>query len=163
MKLNLDTLAFGRSVLDVDETYRLELDEGDAGEVHLQGELAVNNTDSRILVGGQLTAVGATDCDRCLESFELNYTAIVDVVIVRDNYEGRDARSEGSTWTEHQARGVIDLEPALREAALLTVPQKMVCRDDCLGICVHCGANRNEADCDCDQEIVDPRWDGLPS
>jgi uncharacterized protein len=163
MKLNLDTLAFGRSAEDVDETYRLDLEEGDAGEVRIRGELTVDNTEGRVVIGGTLESVGKADCDRCLLPFDMVYQADVSIVVVREGVEFADMAEEGTVWTEHQARGVIDLGPPLREAALLTMPQKMICRDDCRGICVHCGANRNEADCACDQDIVDPRWDGLPS
>ncbi len=163
MKLNLDTLAFGRSIEDIDVVYRLDLEEGNAGEVRLRGDLAVDNTDGRVVINGKLEAVGAADCDRCLQHFDMCYQADVNIVVVREGLEYAETAEEGTVWTEHQARGEIDLGPALQEAALLTMPQKMICRENCRGICAHCGANRNEADCDCDQDIVDPRWDGLPS
>lgn len=159
--LNLDNLAFGRTVLDVDEICRLDLDEGDAGEVCLRGELAVDNAERRIVIHGKLDVIGPAECDRCLEPFELAWVADVDAVVVRDPVDGET--EDGKAWTVHQARGVVDLMPALKEAALLTLPLKMVCRENCLGICAHCGANRNKADCGCDQEITDPRWDALPS
>ena len=56
-----------------------------------------------------------------------------EIAIVRDDRV--DEEEEGSAWTVHQARGPVDLTPALKEAALLTLPQKMVCREDCRGIC----------------------------
>ncbi len=165
--LNLDALAAGRSVLDIDRECRLDLDEGDAGEVRLQGALEVDNAASRVIVRGELEIAGSAACDRCLEFFELDWVAEVDAVVVRDitgGDPGDDADGdEGSAWTVHQTQGEVDLEPLVREAALLTLPQKMLCREDCLGICAHCGANRNQSDCGCDQEITDPRWDGLPS
>ncbi len=161
MKLNLDTLPGGRSNLTVDEACRLELEDGDAGEVRLEGELRVDGTASRVSIQGELAVTGSAECDRCLLGFELAYGADVDVVIVRDGRQ--EDGDEGTAWTVHQSRGVVDLTPALTEAALLTLPQKMICREDCLGICPSCGADRNARDCDCDHEISDPRWDGLPS
>ncbi|MBC8423079.1 DUF177 domain-containing protein [bacterium] len=161
MKLNLDILPGGRSNLTVDETCRLDLDEGDAGEVRLGGELQVDGTASRVSIQGDLDVSGSAECDRCLTGFELVYSADVNVVIVRDSRQ--DDGDEGTAWTAHQSRGVVDLTPALKEAALLTLPLKKICREDCLGICPHCGANRNDRDCDCDHEISDPRWDDLPS
>jgi len=161
MKLNLDTLPSGRSPLEVDETYRLDLEEGDAGVVRMCGGLHVDTTDSRVSVRGDLVVAGEGVCDRCLARFAMSYAADVEIVIVRDDRV--DEGEDGSAWTVHQARGVVDLEPALKEAALLTLPQKMVCREDCRGICTHCGADLNEKPCGCDQEITDPRWDGLPS
>ena len=165
MKLNLDTLPPGRSELPVTGTYRLDLEEGDAGEVTVSGELRVDATEGRVLVRGDLRVAGTAECDRCLSAFALSYVADVDIVIVRDARGGdpADDAEEGTAWTEHQARGEVDLAPALKEAALLTLPQKMVCREDCRGICAHCGVDRNVEACDCDQEITDPRWDALPS
>jgi uncharacterized protein len=64
-------------------------------------------------------------------------------------------------WILYQVRGEVDLDEPLREAALLDLPIKRVCRDDCLGICPDCGADRNVKDCDCPREPVDPRWAGL--
>ena len=134
------------------------------GDARLRGELTVDNTESRVLIRGELDVCGRAECDRCLERFDLCWTAEIEAVVSRDGVERDDEDTdEGSAWTVHQARGVVDLTPALREAALLSLPQKMICREDCLGICAHCGANRNEADCGCDQEITDPRWDALPS
>ncbi len=161
MKLNLDNLPCGRSTLPVDETHRLDLEEGDAGDLRLTGELLADSTEALVSIRGDLTVYGEAECDRCLNGFELAYVAEVDVVIVRDNRLATE--EEGTAWTVHQSRGEVDLTPALKETALLTLPHKMICKDDCLGICAHCGANRNAAPCACDQEIIDPRWDGLPS
>ena len=52
----------------------------------------------------------------------------------------------------------MELEDSLREQILLAVPIKSLCRYDCKGLCVHCGVNRNQQSCDCDQTKPDPRW-----
>ena len=41
----------------------------------------------------------------------------------------------------------IDLQPLVREYALLEVPINPLCRPDCKGLCIECGENRNEVDC----------------
>jgi uncharacterized protein len=41
----------------------------------------------------------------------------------------------------------IDLEPLIREYALLEVPINPLCKPDCKGLCITCGENRNEVDC----------------
>ena len=56
---------------------------------------------------------------------------------------------------------VIDVDALVAEELLLAVPDHLVCRDDCKGICPVCGADRNVADCGCDTAEVDPRWAGL--
>jgi len=43
----------------------------------------------------------------------------------------------------------IDLTPAIAEGLYLAIPMRITCAEDCKGLCVSCGANLNEADCDC--------------
>jgi uncharacterized protein len=52
----------------------------------------------------------------------------------------------------------IDLSFGVRESLLLALPMKVLCSEDCKGLCPHCGANLNEESCDCVAETIDPRW-----
>jgi uncharacterized protein len=54
----------------------------------------------------------------------------------------------------------LDLRPAVREEWLLAVPAFALCKEDCLGLCVTCGADRNTGACTC-APATDPRWEGL--
>ncbi len=162
MKLNLDTLPFGRSALEVEQTFLVVDEEGGGTGLTVVGELAVDNVDSRVLVAGVLAVSRPAVCDRCLEAFTLAYEAGVDIQIIRTK-PGTPGEEAPDTWILHQARGEVDLDEPLREAALLDLPIKRVCREDCLGICPTCGAERNRKDCDCPREPADPRWDGLDS
>ncbi|MDO9172905.1 MAG: DUF177 domain-containing protein [bacterium] len=162
MKLNLDTLPFGRSALEVEETFHVEDEEGGGDGLSVRGELAVDNVDSRVLVAGVLAVSCPAVCDRCLEAFTMAYEAGVDIQIIRAKPGAPDEESP-DTWILYQARGEVDLDEPLREAALLDLPIKRVCREDCLGFCPTCGADRNLKDCDCPREPADPRWDGLDS
>jgi uncharacterized protein len=51
----------------------------------------------------------------------------------------------------------LDLEPLVRDAVLLELPQAPLCRADCRGLCATCGANRNLEPCAC-RPPGDPRW-----
>ena len=53
--------------------------------------------------------------------------------------------------------GYIDLAPLVRELAMLDMPMQPLCRPDCHGLCMTCGQNLNEKDCDCETEEIDPR------
>jgi uncharacterized protein len=53
------------------------------------------------------------------------------------------------------------LEDVLREQVLLAVPLKAICREDCKGLCPHCGKNLNLAQCSCEEPVEDLRWSGL--
>ena len=56
----------------------------------------------------------------------------------------------------------LDLDELIREEAILNFPQKVLCREDCLGICEICGKNKNENACECQRkEAADIRFAGL--
>jgi uncharacterized protein len=44
---------------------------------------------------------------------------------------------------------------------LLNIPMRILCKEDCRGLCPKCGRNRNTNSCDCVEEAIDPRWEGL--
>lgn len=55
----------------------------------------------------------------------------------------------------------IDLAPLVRDTLLAAQPLSNVCREDCKGLCLVCGANLNQGDCGCDRFIPDPRLAAL--
>jgi len=96
-------------------------------------------------VGGRLTlrALGETTiggcCQRCLED------AVVPVVVECEDYVD-EGRSEGDDEVErYTSGGVVDLERWVRDALAAGLPGRIVCREDCRGLCPRCGANLNEA------------------
>jgi len=56
---------------------------------------------------------------------------------------------------------ILDLGEDVRQYLILAVPQKLLCSDDCRGLCPQCGVNRNRVRCNCSTKEIDPRWEGL--
>ena len=54
----------------------------------------------------------------------------------------------------------LDLGPMVRDAVVLELPLAPLCREDCLGLCAQCGADRNTDPCSC-VAPRDPRWANL--
>lgn len=52
----------------------------------------------------------------------------------------------------------IDLSAAIREELILAVPDYVLCREDCAGLCPHCGKDLNEGPHECQSAPTDPRW-----
>ena len=65
------------------------------------------------------------------------------------------------TWISRFGGEVIDIDALVTEEILLAVPDHVLCQEICKGICPRCGADRNSADCGCQNENTDPRWAGL--
>jgi uncharacterized protein len=105
-----------------------------------------------ILATGAVTAPWEGPCRRCLG------TACGTVTTeVRELFEV--ASDEEETYPLKGDR--VDLEPLVRDAVLLELPQAPLCMEECQGLCPTCGANRNEGTCTCDTTPRDPRWSAL--
>lgn len=81
-------------------------------------------------------------CDRCLRETEKVYHFDFEHIVVpsvsKDNDEYIVAEGESIEMNEI---AVTDL--------LLQLPSKYLCRDDCRGLCMVCGCDLNESECDC--------------
>lgn len=117
-----------------------------------------------IRLRGRLSAGLELQCARCLEpvrqevqrDFELLYRPL-GTDAGRDELSVTDAEAEIGYY---QGEGLL-LEDVLREQVLLALPLKIVCRQDCKGLCPQCGKNLNQEQCSCSNEVEDPRWAAL--
>jgi uncharacterized protein len=117
-----------------------------------------------IRLKGRLDTSLEVACARCLEpvvhqverEFDLLYRPL-GADAGRDELSVTDAEAEISYY---EGEGLL-LEDALREQVLLAVPLKTICREDCKGLCPHCGKNLNEGQCSCANQVDDPRWEAL--
>jgi uncharacterized protein len=81
------------------------------------------------------------ECVRCLETADLLLKMEFSELYAFDN------RSMSESGLLVPESGYIDLEPLLREYALLEIPISPLCKKDCRGLCLECGQNLNQADC----------------
>ena len=117
-----------------------------------------------IRVQGDLSTTLELACARCLDPVEQKVGRTFDLLY---RPLGTDAGHEELSVTAaeaeigyYQGEGLL-LEDTLREQVLLSVPLKVVCREDCKGLCPSCGKNRNTEPCACVQPVGDPRWSAL--
>jgi len=117
-----------------------------------------------IRLNGNLATSLELPCARCLDPVVENIKRDFDLLY---RPLGTDAGNEELSVTVaeaevgyYQGDGLV-LEDVLREQVLLAVPLKVVCRDDCKGLCPTCGKNRNVELCACVQPVEDPRWSAL--
>jgi len=133
----------------------------DGKEWPVQGEVRLMRTDRAVMVEGTLYSEVEITCSRCLSPyihpltlhFNEEYFPTVDVV----TGALLDVPDDPSCFTI-DANHVLDIREAVRQYALIGVPMKPLCREDCAGLCPVCGSNLNLNKCDCPSETVDPRW-----
>lgn len=92
-----------------------------------------------------------TGCDRCLAEVPTVLDLQFDRTVVL-GAEGEDA-DELSLTEDRQ----LDVETFVHNEILVNWPAKILCREDCKGICPVCGQNLNERECGCDTFVPDPR------
>ena len=120
---------------------------------YLRGPFRLSRTREGVLLQGQLQAGLSSDCDRCLTptmaqlSLQLEELYSYPVTTSVEFSIGED--------------GILDLAPLLRAEVLIASEQGLLCKADCRGLCPDCGANRNQTDCNCDNEELDPRMAAL--
>ncbi len=124
-----------------------------------------DNSGKCIVVRGRVGTKIEAACHRCLERFSREISAPFEEEYFRKGekpghtgVEEEQAPSESEEPDLRYFHGdEIDLAPAVGEALSLALPIKLLCREDCRGLCPHCGTNLNEKQCDCQIETPDPR------
>ncbi len=130
------------------------------GDSMVEGKVTLVRTDRGILTEATLHTEVKVTCSRCLSLFdyplmlniEEEYFPITDVV----SGTSLSLPEEPGCFTidEHH---VLDLTEAIRQYALLVIPMKPLCGQDCAGLCPTCGHNLNQGPCDCLPQQADPR------
>lgn len=99
-------------------------------------DIAVQWTGGELIVRGRLTTRVSMCCARCGAWFESRVTA-------PDFSRVLEVGGEG---------GIVDLTDDIREDMLLALPFVALCSENCKGVCLKCGTNKNIASCECGKE-----------
>ena len=140
----------------VDERIRLTQPATVSGKVRLAG--------NEVFVNGHVETRAQVECDRCLQPVETP----VNTDFALEYMTGSEYESGGTAELTEAEMSVsvfdgeaIDVDEIVKEQIVLAVPTRMLCREDCKGICPECGADRNRGDCNCTTSDIDPRWAAL--
>lgn len=133
--------------------------------LHTKGSAQLLNVSlGEIRVVGDLRVKIEGTCDRCIEAAAYSIENHFDLVYMPADYansSGEDEVDEAAIEVGYYEGNGLELNDVLREVVLLALPMRLVCSDDCKGICAVCGQNRNQADCGCRLETADDRWSKL--
>ena len=116
----------------------------------------VRNTAGVLMMKGMITTTIHGVCDRCANDFSRDEEIPLDVVLVT---EMADEENEDE-WVFPLEGDSADLEDIVRTVFVLNMDSKLLCSDDCKGLCHRCGKNLNDGPCGCQKEL-DPRFAAL--
>ena len=116
----------------------------------------VRNTAGVLVMTGELHTTIHGVCDRCAADFDRYVAFPIDVVLVTElsNEENEDE------WVFPLEGDSADLEDIIRTVFVLNLDSKLLCKEDCKGLCCRCGKNLNDGPCSCQKEL-DPRFAAL--
>jgi len=119
--------------------------------------LEAQQTGSDVLVRGTVQGRAVLECRRCLRPVE---HVVEEEVLFLFREDAEPGEAEDVFPLPPRARE-LDLTDAVREQVVLSLPGYAVCDEACRGFCPQCGADRNEAACDCAPDETDNRWSAL--
>jgi uncharacterized protein len=125
----------------------------------LEVDLVARSVGDGVLVRGRMRADVELECRRCLSPVRHRVDDAVDMYYTEIGPDEEEI--EGEVYPLSSYGTELDLSDAVREQLLLRVPHFALCRDECRGFCPKCGANRNEAECECVPEAPPSPWDAL--
>ena len=123
----------------------------DTDPVTVTGSVSMMKTDLGVHVTADLKAKVRCSCVRCLSDFDQSQVLKMEEEFLPIS-EVRDSPHRDELVTDDliiDEQHLLDLEPAVREYLALGVPMKPLCREDCAGLCVQCGASLNNGECLC--------------
>ena len=122
----------------------------------VKAEGMVRNTAGVLVVTGEITTCIHGTCDRCATAFDREIELPINVVLVTEmaNEENEDE------WVFPLEGDSADLDDIVRTVFVLNLDSKLLCKEDCAGLCHRCGKNLNDGPCNCQKEL-DPRFAAL--
>ena len=122
----------------------------------VKAEGMVRNTAGVLVMTGEITTCIHGTCDRCATAFDREINLPINVVLVTEmaNEENEDE------WVFPLEGDSADLDDIVRTVFVLNLDSKLLCKEDCKGLCHRCGKNLNDGPCNCQKEL-DPRFAAL--
>ena len=116
----------------------------------------IRNTAGVMMMNGSIRTTIHGTCDRCANNFDREIDFPLEVVLVTElaNEENEDE------WVFPLEGDSADLDDIVRTVFVLNLDSKLLCDEDCKGLCHRCGKNLNDGPCSCQKEL-DPRFAAL--
>lgn len=116
---------------------------------------ATNMGKKEILLKGEFLVRLLIPCGRCLTDVLQEFAVKIDKLI--DFKVTDQQRMSELDETSFIVGTNLDVDKFVYDELLLSIPTKVLCKEDCKGICFVCGADLNTSPCNCDRTVLDPR------
>ena len=113
-----------------------------------------NRENKRLLIQGEVDLTVSSPCSRCLEEVPTDIRFSIDKELELNGSELNDEEMED---TDYLIGLNLDIDKLIYGEILVNWPMKVLCKEDCKGICKVCGKDLNKGDCGCQRTELDPR------
>lgn len=108
----------------------------------------------KFLVTGTGEVTLRIPCGRCLEEVDTTISYNIERELDFNQDDESDERLEEMSYIDGYH---LDVDKLIYLEILINMPLRVLCSEDCKGLCLKCGANLNKGECGCDREQLDPR------
>ncbi|MCT4594881.1 MAG: DUF177 domain-containing protein [Anaeromicrobium sp.] len=115
--------------------------------VSLKGKIFYE--DDSIYLEAHIKTKAECICHRCLQKFQVDIENSIHEKLTINEEEMQDYY--------YIDKNSLDIAEIVDNALVLNMPMKLVCDENCQGLCLACGVNLNEEQCDCEEDQIDPR------
>jgi len=122
---------------------------------HVEGVLTDEGGYMRLHLTASLPYRG--QCARCLTSVEGTFALDFDRTVAAEGSISEEQLEEMDDAYVMIRDGKLDVDEPLREELLMCFPMRLLCEEDCPGLCPKCGKPRREGACGCPEKEIDPR------
>jgi uncharacterized protein len=129
-------------------------------------ELTLSVEKKDVFAEGSFEAEGEAPCDRCSDPVRVRFGKSFHTILVPPEEEGPKSTGPVELHPEDLEVGYydgkgIEVNDIFWEQVALELPVKVVCSEDCKGVCLACGANRNREACSCEGQAAPGPFDVL--
>lgn len=108
----------------------------------------------KVRIEGNVKLKFAGSCDRCLAETPVTLKLKFDRTVVSPEITTEDEDADDMNFMEGYQ---LNVETFVYNEILVSWPVKILCKEDCKGVCPVCGQNLNIRECGCDTFVPDPR------
>ena len=144
-------------LLEPDELFGISFSD----KIHVVGEITNRGGYMRLEADADIPYVG--ECARCLDPVSGVFSMPFERTVVTEGTLTAEQEEENVDEFVILQGGILDIDDAVRESLMLSFPMRLLCDEECLGLCAKCGKPRREGACGCTDKEIDPRWAVLAS
>lgn len=129
------------------------------GDAHVVGVITNQGGYMRLTATAEIPYKAA--CARCLAEVRESFTMPFERTVVTEGTLTEEQEEDNIDEYIILDNGMLELDDTVREAIYLAFPMRVLCGEDCPGMCPKCGKPLRDGPCGCPTKEIDPRWAAL--